>query len=135
MIRRPPRSTLLPYTTLFRSPGARVADVEVDAQRQLVRQSAVDRDRPVLGVDPDEVDGPGGLVGGGEDEGEEDEDDGGDGQRAAQRGAAVGPGAGRAGGGGPPPPLPSPAGSPPPPPPAGGRDQARNAHPHHPTMP
>src|SRR2546430_879670 len=25
MIRRPPRSTLFPYTTLFRSPGARVA--------------------------------------------------------------------------------------------------------------
>src|SRR2546430_13174485 len=26
MIRRPPRSTLFPYTTLFRSPVARVAD-------------------------------------------------------------------------------------------------------------
>src|SRR3989449_11693174 len=25
MIRRPPRSTLFPYTTLFRSPGARLA--------------------------------------------------------------------------------------------------------------
>src|SRR2546430_5863923 len=30
MIRRPPRSTLFPYTTLFRSPGARVqSDAEV----------------------------------------------------------------------------------------------------------
>src|SRR3712207_6874769 len=28
MIRRPPRSTLFPYTTLFRSGGARLADVE-----------------------------------------------------------------------------------------------------------
>src|SRR2546427_4946011 len=27
MIRRPPRSTLFPYTTLFRSPELRVADV------------------------------------------------------------------------------------------------------------
>src|SRR3712207_8750710 len=26
MIRRPPRSTLFPYTTLFRSPGPRTAD-------------------------------------------------------------------------------------------------------------
>src|SRR2546430_7315610 len=29
MIRRPPRSTLFPYTTLFRSPGARCASIEV----------------------------------------------------------------------------------------------------------
>src|SRR2546422_7447590 len=29
MIRRPPRSTLFPYTTLFRSPHARHADREV----------------------------------------------------------------------------------------------------------
>src|SRR5687767_15960543 len=28
MIRRPPRPTLFPYTTLFRSAGARTADVE-----------------------------------------------------------------------------------------------------------
>src|SRR5260370_23709130 len=28
MIRRPPRSTLFPYTTLFRSIGARLTDVE-----------------------------------------------------------------------------------------------------------
>src|SRR3712207_8805265 len=30
MIRRPPRSTLLPYTTLFRSAGADARDVGVD---------------------------------------------------------------------------------------------------------
>src|SRR3712207_8652398 len=29
MIRRPPRSTLFPYTTLFRSPGARVGQAQV----------------------------------------------------------------------------------------------------------
>src|SRR5687767_15724245 len=34
MIRRPPRSTLFPYTTLFRSdPGARDRAVDVDADR------------------------------------------------------------------------------------------------------
>src|SRR3712207_8265795 len=32
MIRRPPRSTLFPYTTLFRSPGAEVVDGEPDAE-------------------------------------------------------------------------------------------------------
>src|SRR5258708_26620645 len=40
MIRRPPRSTLFPYTTLFRSPAVRVddslADVEAEAQATLV---------------------------------------------------------------------------------------------------
>src|SRR5256884_5359819 len=30
MIRRPPRSTLFPYTTLFRSPGNAVSSVMVD---------------------------------------------------------------------------------------------------------
>src|SRR5436305_7339984 len=40
MIRRPPRSTLFPYTTLFRS--QRAAQRAEDRQRQLVRaQSAV----------------------------------------------------------------------------------------------
>src|SRR3712207_9161023 len=29
MIRRPPRSTLFPYTTLFRSPGFDIADITV----------------------------------------------------------------------------------------------------------
>src|SRR2546422_2224325 len=30
MIRRPPRSTLFPYTTLFRSRGARIAGITAD---------------------------------------------------------------------------------------------------------
>src|SRR3712207_6889419 len=30
MIRRPPRSTLFPYTTLFRSPGRHISGVEVE---------------------------------------------------------------------------------------------------------
>src|SRR6266511_6437027 len=33
MIRRPPRSTLFPYTTLFRSPGDELAHRSVFAQR------------------------------------------------------------------------------------------------------
>src|SRR3712207_7994829 len=36
MIRRPPRSTLFPYTTLFRSPGGR-ALVGLDVARVVVR--------------------------------------------------------------------------------------------------
>src|SRR3712207_8839839 len=36
MIRRPPRSTLFPYTTLFRSQDAQVADLDLDVwQRTL----------------------------------------------------------------------------------------------------
>src|SRR3712207_7943797 len=38
MIRRPPRSTLFPYTTLFRS-----ADVEVDVVARPVRVTALDQ--------------------------------------------------------------------------------------------
>src|SRR3712207_7015323 len=34
MIRRPPRSTLFPYTTLFRSPGARLAHGAVGEPRR-----------------------------------------------------------------------------------------------------
>src|SRR5690242_21438547 len=36
MIRRPPRSTLFPYTTLFRSDRARFSRQRVDGGRQLV---------------------------------------------------------------------------------------------------
>src|SRR3712207_7293877 len=36
MIRRPPRSTLFPYTTLFRSPGGRVVHPGRDAHFVLV---------------------------------------------------------------------------------------------------
>src|SRR2546426_8674905 len=43
MIRRPPRSTLFPYTTLFRSPrrlewGARHVEPQIDALHQVVRE-------------------------------------------------------------------------------------------------
>src|SRR5260221_10013209 len=42
MIRRPPRSTLFPYTTLFRSPGDEVVAHEADlsATREAVRGNA-----------------------------------------------------------------------------------------------
>src|SRR3712207_8720345 len=49
MIRRPPRSTLFPYTTLFRSAGARVPDRE---RRALLRRVGVGRDG-VGGREPD----------------------------------------------------------------------------------
>src|SRR5215216_7497661 len=44
MIRRPPRSTLFPYTTLFRSPS-RVARL-AEASRPTVRRGAVELDQP-----------------------------------------------------------------------------------------
>src|SRR2546430_16588879 len=36
MIRRPPRSTLFPYTTLFRSHGGELARIVIHARRRLV---------------------------------------------------------------------------------------------------
>src|SRR3712207_8208680 len=42
MIRRPPRSTLFPYTTLFRSPRGRRSPA-LDVSRELVRGGEVDR--------------------------------------------------------------------------------------------
>src|SRR5690348_17940575 len=48
MIRRPPRSTLFPYTTLFRSPRAgRVHALERLLRRSLVRHRLLGR-RPLL---------------------------------------------------------------------------------------
>src|SRR2546422_7419078 len=51
MIRRPPRSTLFPYTTLFRSPDVDVRgatqDLEVMLDRELLGQGVLD---PVLHV-------------------------------------------------------------------------------------
>src|SRR3712207_7102923 len=38
MIRRPPRSTLFPYTTLFRSARGQEADLLVEPHARLVRQ-------------------------------------------------------------------------------------------------
>src|SRR2546422_9890696 len=40
MIRRPPRSTLFPYTTLFRSPNVRIEDV-AGTIKDLIRQGKV----------------------------------------------------------------------------------------------
>src|SRR3712207_8273457 len=49
MIRRPPRSTLFPYTTLFRSDVLVAADVErADDQRQPVERAHHPRHRLVL---------------------------------------------------------------------------------------
>src|SRR2546429_3922454 len=44
MIRRPPRSTLFPYTTLFRSAGA-LGDAGQEGVAQLVRPAPGERDR------------------------------------------------------------------------------------------
>src|SRR2546428_5587534 len=61
MIRRPPRSTLFPYTTLFRSKGVqevfdsaggfRRAAVIVDLFLDFVRQGRIEDRRLVLGVE------------------------------------------------------------------------------------
>src|SRR3712207_7915335 len=55
MIRRPPRSTLFPYTTLFRSAGGRVRRVEggVGAAGFEDRQEADDQIERALQVDTD----------------------------------------------------------------------------------
>src|SRR5256885_10054497 len=42
MIRRPPRSTLFPYTTLFRSPLTVHARLELEREREAVPQRAAD---------------------------------------------------------------------------------------------
>src|SRR4029079_15449819 len=57
MIRRPPRSTLFPYTTLFRSLMntseklglAQIADVDGDGRNDLCYLSSEDSDRPLCG--------------------------------------------------------------------------------------
>src|SRR2546426_9091552 len=52
MIRRPPRSTLFPYTTLFRSTLASVADITAGDQAQILRllRDLTDQD-PVVSLD------------------------------------------------------------------------------------
>src|SRR5256885_12998396 len=62
MIRRPPRSTLFPYTTLFRSPAERVAGAGVDERLEdaLVAEAQVD---PVAQVDERAVRPPRGPPG------------------------------------------------------------------------
>src|SRR2546422_5937839 len=44
MIRRPPRSTLFPYTTLFRSRARLVHDERVDPSQDLERLGVLDED-------------------------------------------------------------------------------------------
>src|SRR2546422_1785218 len=48
MIRRPPRSTLFPYTTLFRSGQVRETLLYRSARRMDVESLSVDRDLPLL---------------------------------------------------------------------------------------
>src|SRR2546426_11193030 len=50
MIRRPPRSTLFPYTTLFRSDLAHVEPIEVDEECSVAAQAF--RDMKILSYDP-----------------------------------------------------------------------------------
>src|SRR3712207_8497884 len=42
MIRRPPRSTLFPYTTLFRSPEEALTDIALPAARSALEEAGVD---------------------------------------------------------------------------------------------
>src|SRR3712207_8698664 len=53
MIRRPPRSTLFPYTTLFRSqPGRRRRlELQLGQRRSQVQTGAADDDRAAAGAD------------------------------------------------------------------------------------
>src|SRR2546427_3972923 len=62
MIRRPPRSTLFPYTTLFRSraagrPGGRIGerrrDAEPDLQQEVVIDGEVSGELRARGAEPD----------------------------------------------------------------------------------
>src|SRR5256885_11976634 len=46
MIRRPPRSTLFPYTTLFRSPRQPLVVIEIERPRRRLRREEAPRDRP-----------------------------------------------------------------------------------------
>src|SRR3712207_7943702 len=69
MIRRPPRSTLFPYTTLFRSPAKPSRDHEVNDEEQTVLEPEDDAlaHPPQLG-DPPPLDGGHGWFGRSEDE-------------------------------------------------------------------
>src|SRR2546430_13942847 len=53
MIRRPPRSTLFPYTTLFRSAGAllgRIAALATDGRSDRVQALLTSREREIMGL-------------------------------------------------------------------------------------
>src|SRR2546430_17688077 len=64
MIRRPPRSTLFPYTTLFRSRAVRIVDTdpstapvgEIDPYARIMRDGAVDHGG-ARGLDADAIPG------------------------------------------------------------------------------
>src|SRR2546429_2596110 len=60
MIRRPPRSTLFPYTTLFRSPGALLDELAQEEVRGLAHRDALGVAQHV-GAKPEE-DGEGALA-------------------------------------------------------------------------
>src|SRR3712207_9126086 len=49
MIRRPPRSTLFPYTTLFRSADGTVNTIEGNSSDQVARRSYAPGQRPAIG--------------------------------------------------------------------------------------
>ena len=54
MIRRPPRSTLFPYTTLFRSTADPL--IEINRQLQLIKEvSASQQEMDFLGTTPEEL--------------------------------------------------------------------------------
>src|SRR5258708_28259045 len=50
MIRRPPRSTLFPYTTLFRSASGRLRGFDPRVTRRLLAGNLDDETRPTAGV-------------------------------------------------------------------------------------
>src|SRR5256885_14093629 len=53
MIRRPPRSTLFPYTTLFRSPGAAVhTTIDLDLQRYIAKIFPAGQRGAVMALNP-----------------------------------------------------------------------------------
>src|SRR2546422_6396006 len=52
MIRRPPRSTLFPYTTLFRSPHDLLAHLGGPGERDLVDERVTHQRRPGHGAEP-----------------------------------------------------------------------------------
>src|SRR3712207_7140976 len=53
MIRRPPRSTLFPYTTLFRSSGEVLADLVEVLGAESVEETVEWHHRPTYPVDPE----------------------------------------------------------------------------------
>src|SRR5690348_17577792 len=60
MIRRPPRSTLFPYTTLFRSKEASLIKAELDEMLKVVASIDVEADSHVImpmmyGIDDDSI--------------------------------------------------------------------------------